>query len=105
MDGGGPALLLDPDDGSVIGEWGPEDIGEAAEPAVAPDGSVWLFQYGDSLIDVLAPDGSRLARYTPGTPEAATVLYPTPVVAPDGHAYSFDRDRGLVELAVDLGGG
>jgi DNA-binding beta-propeller fold protein YncE len=105
MDGGGPGLLLAPDDGAVIGQWGPSDMGPNAEPAIAPDGTVWLFQFVDSRIDVLTPDGVPLARYTPRSgSDAATVLYPTPVVATNGHAYSFARDLGLVELAVDLGG-
>jgi outer membrane protein assembly factor BamB len=106
IDGGGRALVLDVTDGSVIGEWGPPDIGPSAEPAVAPDGTVWLFQYIDDRIDILTADGSRLARHLPGSDaEFAMKLYPTPVVAPNGHAYTFERDLGLVELAVDLGGG
>ena len=45
FDPGGPAVLLDPDDGSVIGPWGEESLGAAAEPTVDPAGNVFLFQY------------------------------------------------------------
>jgi DNA-binding beta-propeller fold protein YncE len=99
LDSGGPGLLLNPANGAIIGEWGPEDIGESGEPAVNPDGTVWLFTYGVSRIDVLSAGGSRLARYTPPSGSDAAVIYPTPVAAPNGHAYSFMRDLGLVELA------
>jgi len=105
MDPGGPALLLDPDDGSVLGEWGP-DLNPAAEPVVAPDGTVWLYQVGDDRIDILGPDGAPLARHVPEAgADRPNVLHPTPVVAPNGHAYTFGRDLGLVELAVDVSGG
>jgi hypothetical protein len=33
---------------------------------------------------------------------AFPMLYPTPVIAPNGHAYSFDRDLGLVEMSIKL---
>jgi outer membrane protein assembly factor BamB len=103
FDPGGPELLLEPADGKPIGPWGPEDIGASGEPAVAPDGNIWMFQYAPGRIDVFTADGTRLGAVVFDTRDAAfPKLYPTPVLAPNGHVYSFDRDLGLVEMSVEL---
>jgi outer membrane protein assembly factor BamB len=100
---GGPELLLDPADGKPTGPWGPDDIGASGEPAVAPDGNIWMFQYAPGRFDVFTADGTRLGAVLFDTrDEAFPKLYPTPVLSPNGHAYSFDRDLGLVEMSVNL---
>jgi outer membrane protein assembly factor BamB len=103
FDPGGPELLLDPADGEPIGPWGSDDIGASGEPAVAPDGNIWMFQYAPGRVDVFTADGTRLGAVLFDTRDAAfPKLYPTPVLGPNGHVYSFDRDLGLVEMSVKL---
>jgi outer membrane protein assembly factor BamB len=103
LDPGRAMLVLDPNTGAVVGTWGPDDIGASPEPVVAPDGRVWMFQYVSERIDVFEADGTRLGTLAMNGRDAAfPELYPTPVIGPNGHAYSFSATLGLVELAVDL---
>ena len=102
-DPGGSFLVLEPARGDVVGTWGPDDIGPSAEPAVAPDGRVWMFQYAPGRIDVFDAAGTRLGTVALEGPDAGfPQLYPTPVIGPNGHAYSFDATLGLVEMEVRL---
>lgn len=103
LDPGGPLLVVDPASGAVISTWGPHDIAPSPEPVVAPDGRLWMFQYVPGRIDVFDPDGTRVGTVAYEDRDATfPYLYPTPVIGPNGHAYSFEKDLGLVELAVSL---
>jgi outer membrane protein assembly factor BamB len=107
---GGPALLLDPDDGSIVGSWGDESVGWSAEPVVDPAGNVVLFQYGPPGIQggapamrMFDPEGRPLGiRDLKDTPPGPERFYPTPVFASDGYGYSFGGSQGLVRLEVAL---
>jgi outer membrane protein assembly factor BamB len=107
---GGPALLLDPDDGSIIGSWGDESVGFSAEPVVDPTGDVILFQYGPPRIQggapamrMFDPQGRPLGiRDLNDTPPGPERFYPTPVFTPDGYGYSFAGTSGLVRIETAL---
>ena len=60
FDPGGPAILLDPDDGSIIGPWGEESLGWSAQPTVDPDGNVFLFQYVPGAMRMFDAEGHPL---------------------------------------------
>jgi hypothetical protein len=65
--------------------------------------AVWMFQYAPGRFDVFTADGTRLGAVLFETRDSAfPMLYPRPVIAPNGHAYSFDRDLGLVEMSIKL---
>ena len=103
MDGGGPAVLLDPADGGYLGDWAPglanqPLFGGSGEARVDAHGDVFLYLYAPYAQVALAPDGSVLGARTSAD---ATLFYPPPVFAPDGFAYSFSPD-GLVRLKVTL---
>ena len=101
FDPGGPAVLLDPDDGSVIGPWGEEALGWSAEPTVDPDGNVYLFQYVPGAMRMFDADGHPLGilDYEDDLPDLYH-FYPPPVFTPDGHGYSFDDTQGLLRLEI-----
>jgi outer membrane protein assembly factor BamB len=103
VDPGGPALLLDPRDGSIVGTWG-EGLGASAEPWVDPStGNVWIFQYVPGATKVFDAGGRLIhsLTYTDGVSDQLW-LYPAPVITPDGHAWSLDHRLGLVEMEVSL---
>jgi hypothetical protein len=104
---GGPALLLDPDDGTILGSWGDESLGWSAEPVVDPAGNVILFQYGPPetpgapAVRMFDPAGRPLGiRDLKDTPPGSERFYPTPVFAPDGYGYSFGGPKGLVRIEI-----
>jgi hypothetical protein len=107
---GGPGLLLDPDNGSVLGSWGDESVGWSAEPDVDPAGNVFLFQYGPPGVQGGAPamrmfdaEGRPLGiRDLNDTPPGPERFYPTPVFTPDGYGYSFGGSEGLVRIEITL---
>ena len=105
MDGGGPAALLDPADGTFLGEWAPAlstaQFGASAEARVDAAGRVYVFTYVPYAQIVLASDGTVLGARSG---EAGQLFYPPPVIAPDGFGYSFDPS-GLVRLKVTLPSG
>jgi outer membrane protein assembly factor BamB len=98
-----PAVLLDPDDGSVIGPWGEESLGGAGEPTVDPDGNVYLFQYVPWAVRMFDPSGQPLGMldYEDDVPDPYR-FFPAPVFAPDGYGYSFDDTQGLLRLEITL---
>jgi hypothetical protein len=101
--GGVPAVLLDPDDGSVIGPWGEEPLGWSGEPTVDPDGNVFVFQYVPTAMRMFDPSGQPLGTldYEDDT-SGAYRFFPAPVFAPDGYGYSFDDTQGLLRLEITL---
>ena len=111
LEPGGPALLLDPDDGSILGTWGDESVGFSASPVVGPAGNVFLFQYGPPNIQggspamrMFDPAGRPLGiRDLKDTPPGPERFFPTPVFAPDGYGYSFGGSQGgLVRIEITL---
>ena len=102
MDGGGPAVLLDPADGSYVGDWAPgldaTSFGGSGEARVDAAGNVYLFVYAPYAEVVLSPDGALLGARSG---QAGQLFYPPPVIATDGFGYSFGPD-GLVRLKVTL---
>jgi outer membrane protein assembly factor BamB len=102
MDGGGPAAVLDPDDGTFVGLWGAglrdARFGGSGEARVDATGHVYCFVYVPYAQVVLAPDGTVLAAESG---EAGQLFFPPPVIGPDGYGYSFGPD-GLVKLKVSL---
>jgi outer membrane protein assembly factor BamB len=103
FDPGGPAVLLDPDDGSVIGPWGEERLGGSAEPTIDPAGNVFLFQYVPGAMRMFDAAGHPLGYldYADDVPDPYR-FYPSPVFTSDGHGYSFDDTQGLLELDIAL---
>jgi DNA-binding beta-propeller fold protein YncE len=103
LDPGGRAVLLDPEDGSVIGPWGDESLGWSAEPEVDPAGNVLLFQYGPAgAMRVFDPSGRPLGIRNVDPDPSPQRFFPAPVVAPDGYGYSFGDTQGLVRLEITL---
>jgi outer membrane protein assembly factor BamB len=110
-DAGGQAVLLDPATGSVIGRWGPADLGADAEISTDPQGHVYLFQYVPQAMLVLDTSGRELGRldYEEAPPLPAgqyempwgSHFWPPPVFPGDGYGYSFTR-AGLVRIEIDL---
>jgi len=103
LDPGGPATLLDPADGSVVGRWGDASIGGSGEPTVDGVGNVFLFQYVPAAMRVFDAAGQPLGirEYTDDD-ESAHRFYPTPVFALDGFGYSFNDNGDLLRLKVTL---
>jgi DNA-binding beta-propeller fold protein YncE len=103
IDPGGPAVLLDPDDGSVVGPWGDGSIGASAEPVVDPAGNVFLFQYVPGAMRMFDREGRPVGirDIKTGTP-ATQQFYPPPVFAEDGYGYSFDDTQGLIRIEITL---
>jgi outer membrane protein assembly factor BamB len=103
LDPGGPAVLLDPDDGSVLGSWGDESVGASAEPVVDPAGNVYLFQYVPGAMRMFDPEGRPVGIRDIKTRTLATQqFYPAPVFAQDGYGYSFDDTQGLIRIEIAL---
>ena len=101
-DPGRTALLLDPSDGSVIGQWpGGSLLGASGEPSVDAAGNVYVFQYVPAAVVVFDAAGTLLGR----ADRDAFNLYPAPVFTPNGRAYTFNDDLELLELEVNLPGG
>jgi outer membrane protein assembly factor BamB len=101
FDPGGPAILLDPDDGSVFGPWGNEGLGGSAEPTVDPIGRVFVFQYVPGAMRMFDADGRPMGIlvFEDDVPDPYR-FYPTPVFTPDGYGYSFDDRHGLLRLEI-----
>ena len=99
-DGGGSAILVNADDGSVAGRWG-ANIGASGEPTVDGAGNVVLIQYVPAAMKLFDPTGTMLGvlEYEDGVPDPY-LLYPSPVFAPDGFGYSFDAKAGLLQVEV-----
>ena len=98
FDPGGPAILLDPDDGSVIGPWGEESLGWSAQPTVDPDGNVFLFQYVPAAMRMFdaarapgASSSTRTTRTTCRTRTGSSRSRPSPRTA-TGTASTTRRD-------------
>jgi outer membrane protein assembly factor BamB len=103
LDPGGPAVLLDPADGSVIGRWGTASLGPSAEPTVDAAGNVFSFQYVDWAMRMFDAKGHDLGILDWADDVAdAYEFYPTPVFAPDGYGYSFDDTQGLLRLEITV---
>jgi DNA-binding beta-propeller fold protein YncE len=103
FDPGGPAVLLDPDDGTVIGPWGEESLGASSEPTIDADGNVFVFQYVPTAMRMFDADGRPLGSLDLADDAADSYrFYPTPVFTPDGYGYSFDDNKGLLRLEITL---
>jgi outer membrane protein assembly factor BamB len=99
-DGGGSPILVNADDGSVAGRWA-ANIGASGEPTVDGSGNVVMIQYVPAAMKLFDPTGKLLGvlDYEDGVPDPY-LLYPAPVFAPDGFAYSFDAKAGLLQVKV-----
>jgi outer membrane protein assembly factor BamB len=102
IDAGGPAALLNPNDGSLISRWGDSSIGASGELSVDPRGNVALFQYVPEAMRLFDATGQPLGRLDYPDPNDATDFYPAPTFTSDGFGYSYDAAGDLVKLQVTL---